>query len=79
MSRKGSPMNAIAIQMERLTMLLRGFGRTDPEELRHAAQVSLWVRWFVMVLLPPGGQLPGGVRRPQPYPEQLATSSGSWR
>ncbi len=24
-------------------------GRTDPEELRHAAQVSLWVRWLVMV------------------------------
>ena len=48
MSRKGSPMSAIAIQIKRLRVFLRGFGRTDPEELRHAAQVSLWVRWFVM-------------------------------
>ena len=32
-----------------LAAFLRGFGRTDPEELRHAAQVSLWVRWLVMV------------------------------
>ena len=41
-------MSAIVIQIKRLRVFLRGFGRTDPEELRHAAQVSLWVRWFVM-------------------------------
>ena len=26
----------------------REFGRTDPEELTHAARVCLWVRWFVL-------------------------------
>ena len=30
----------------RIPALFRGFGRTDPEELLHAAKVSLWVRWF---------------------------------
>ena len=29
-------------------MFPQGFGGTDPEELLHAAQVSLWVRWLVL-------------------------------
>ena len=37
------------MNLGKLAAFLRGFGRTDPEELRHAAQVSLWVRWLVMV------------------------------
>ncbi len=37
------------IEFGKLAELLRGLGRTDPEELLHAAQVSLWVRWFVLV------------------------------
>ena len=41
-------MSANRMEWKRFTEFLRGFGRTDPEELRHAAQVSLWVRWFVM-------------------------------
>ncbi len=24
----------------------QGFGRVDPEELRHGAEISIWVRWF---------------------------------
>ncbi len=36
------------IEFGKFAPFLRGFGRTDPEELRHAAQVSLWVRWLVM-------------------------------
>ena len=31
-----------------IALFLRGFMPTDPEELRNAAQVSLWVRWLVM-------------------------------
>ena len=27
-----------------------GFERTEPEELRRAARVSLWVRWLALVL-----------------------------
>ena len=27
----------------------RGFGRIDPEELRYGAEISIWVRWFVLV------------------------------
>ena len=42
-------MSVKATESGRLATFLRGFGRTDPEELRHAAQVSLWVRWLVMV------------------------------
>ena len=41
-------MSAKPVEWKRFTEFLRGFGRIDPEELRHAAQVSLWVRWFVM-------------------------------
>lgn len=41
-------MSAKPIESGNFAAFLRGFGRTDPEELRHAAQVSLWVRWFVM-------------------------------
>lgn len=47
-TRKGSPMSAKPIEWKRFAEFLQGAGRTDPEELRHAAQVSLWVRWFVM-------------------------------
>ena len=41
-------MSAKPIESGNFAAFLSGFGRTDPEELRHAAQVSLWVRWFVM-------------------------------
>ncbi len=42
-------MSAKPIERRRFAAFLRGVGRTDPEELRHAAQVSLWVRWLVLV------------------------------
>ena len=42
-------MSVKRIELGKFAAFLRGFGRTDPEELRHAAQVSLWVRWLVMV------------------------------
>ena len=41
-------MSAKPIETGKLREFLRGFGRTDPEELRHAALVSLWVRWLVL-------------------------------
>ena len=28
----------------------RGFGRIDPEELRYGAEISIWVRWFGVVV-----------------------------
>ena len=46
---QGAPMSVKATESGRFATFLRGFGRTDPEELRHAAQVSLWVRWLVMI------------------------------
>jgi len=42
-------MSVKPIEFGEFAAFLRGFGRTDPEELRHAARVSLWVRWLVMV------------------------------
>ena len=41
-------MSAKPIQWRRLAAFILGAGRTDQEELRHAAQVSLWVRWLVL-------------------------------
>ena len=43
------PMSVKPIESGKFAEFLRGYGRTDPEELRRAAQVSLWVRWFVLV------------------------------
>ena len=42
-------MSVKPIESRKFAEFLRGYARTDPEELRHAAQVSLWVRWFVLV------------------------------
>ena len=42
-------MSVKPIESGKFAAFLRGFGQTDPEELRHAAQVSLWVRWLVLV------------------------------
>ena len=47
-TRKSYPVSVKPIQWKGFAELLLGVGRTDPEELRHAALVSLWVRWFVM-------------------------------
>ena len=33
-----------------IAALRRGFGRIDPEELRHGAEIAIWVRWFVLVV-----------------------------
>ena len=41
-------MSAKPIESGKTAAFLREFGGTDPEELRHGAHVSLWVRWFVM-------------------------------
>ena len=41
-------MSAKPIESGKIAAFLREFGGTDPEELRHGAHVSLWVRWFVM-------------------------------
>ena len=41
-------MSALHTTAGRLPQFLRGLGRTDPEELLHAAKVCLWVRWFVL-------------------------------
>ena len=32
-----------------VAVLRQGFGRIDREELRHGAEISIWVRWFVLV------------------------------
>ena len=42
-------MSVKPIESRKFAEFLRGYARTDPEELWHAAQVSLWVRWFVLV------------------------------
>ena len=41
-------MSVMQIAAGRLPELVRGFERTDPEELLHAARVFIWVRWFVL-------------------------------
>ena len=42
-------MSVKTIESGKFAAFLRRFVRTDPEELRHAASVSLWVRWLVMI------------------------------
>ena len=32
-----------------VAVLRQGFGRIDREELRHGAEISIWMRWFVLV------------------------------
>ena len=44
----GSPISVKTMESGKFAKFLREYGQTDPEELRHAAQVSLWVRWFVL-------------------------------
>ena len=41
-------MSVMQIAAGRLAELVRGFERTGPEELLHAARVFIWVRWFVL-------------------------------
>ena len=41
-----SVLSVIHLAALRLPAVLRGFERTDPEELLHAGKVSLWVRWI---------------------------------
>ena len=43
-----SVLSAIHLAALRLPALLRGFGRTDPEELRYPATIFVWVRWFLL-------------------------------
>ena len=45
---QGAQMSVKPIEFVKFAAFLRGFERIDSEELRHAAQVSLWVRWCVM-------------------------------
>ena len=41
-------MSVIHLAALRLPALFRGFGRTDPEELRYPAKIFVWVRWFLL-------------------------------
>ena len=41
-------MNGMRLAVSRLPEIVRGFGVTDPEELRYPALASIWFRWAVM-------------------------------